>query len=220
MQIEQKRIPLRSLEPNRGQVKWLPKNPRQWTQEQLDRLKASIEETPQLLEARGLIVYPHKKDAYIVIGGNMRLAALKEMGVDEAPCLVLPADTTPEKVKEIALKDNGNFGQWDARLLMEEWGDFPMEDFNMTQWKPSSQQTSEGAGAGDEGGLPEELDGVDINPDKMEELIGDDETEKERIIITFKESERGKVAELFGIDDITSKVVWWFDEILKKREAE
>lgn len=219
MNIEQKNIQLRKLEPNKGQVKWLPKNPRQWTQEQLEQLQDSIKETPMLLEARGLIVYKHKKDAYIVIGGNMRLAALQAMGAEEAPCHVLPQDTTPEKIKEIALKDNGNFGEWDARLLMAEWGDFPIEGFNISQqWKAGTPPPT--ISAGDGGGIPEELQGLDINPDKMEPLVGDDETEKERIIVTFKESERGKVCELFGVENLTSKVVWRLEEIIKIREGE
>ena len=44
-----KPIPIEQLELNEGQVEWLPRNPRQWTREQLDKLKASILETPLLL---------------------------------------------------------------------------------------------------------------------------------------------------------------------------
>lgn len=124
-------IPLADLAMNEGQLKWLPRNPRQWTQAQLDLLKDSIRETPMLLEARGLIVYPAKKGGYIVIGGNMRLAALRELGEATAPCFILPAETSPEKVKEIVLKDNGEFGSWNFALLAMEWSDIQLEDLGI-----------------------------------------------------------------------------------------
>ena len=96
-----KDVRLDELEMNTGQLAWLPRNPRQWTQDQLDRLKESIRETPLLLEARGLIVWKGGKRGYVVVGGNMRLAALRELGAETAPCYVLPEDLSPEKVKEI-----------------------------------------------------------------------------------------------------------------------
>jgi len=214
-------IPLEQLEPNKGQLKWLPKNPRQWTQEQLDRLKGSICETPLLLEARGLIVFPRSETRYVVIGGNMRLAALRELGYTEAPCYVLPADTTPDKVKEIAIKDNGQFGEWDVDAIMESWNDFTFEDFNLSQWAPGGKaQQSSGGGGIDPEALPEELRGVDIDPAKMEDLQGDDETAKERVIITYIGDERKKVEELLGVSDISSKIVWRLEEIIKMREGE
>ena len=94
------RIRLADLEMNRGQVAGLPSNPRQWGKKELQDLVQSIKETPELLEARGLIVYPHE-DKYIILGGNMRFSALREMNAVDAPCYVLPADTELEKLREI-----------------------------------------------------------------------------------------------------------------------
>ena len=119
-------IPLSRIRLNEGQVDWLPRNPRQWTREQLDRLAESIQETPQLLEARGLIVYPHD-GTFVVIGGNMRLAALTMMGAKDAPCYILPEDMDREKVKEIVLKDNGDYGLWNQAMLSRDWADLPLE---------------------------------------------------------------------------------------------
>ena len=56
--MEVMRIRLTDLELNRGQVAGLPSNPREWGRKELDDLKRSIKETPELLEARGLIVWP------------------------------------------------------------------------------------------------------------------------------------------------------------------
>lgn len=224
-------IPLERLELNEGQVKGLPKNPRQWTQEQLARLKDSIQETPLLLEARGLLVFPAKKDRYVVIGGNMRLAALREMGAETAPCFVLPADTCIEKVKEIAIKDNGSFGEWDADALMEAWSDFDLDDFGVVRWNPENAVTG-GMPAQEEttatdGGkpeidpatLPKELQGIDLTPEGMENLVGSDEVARDRIIITFTEEERWKLEEIFKVRDITSRVLWRLEDIMKEREA-
>ena len=58
--MEFKKLPVSKLTMNTGQIEGVPANPRQWTQADLDRLAASIEETPELLDARGAIVVPHK----------------------------------------------------------------------------------------------------------------------------------------------------------------
>ena len=80
----------------------------------IEKLKDSIEESPDLLEARDLIVKKNGKK-YVIIGGNMRFHALGELGYKKVPCIVLPDDIPVEKLKEIAIKDNGNFGKWDWR---------------------------------------------------------------------------------------------------------
>lgn len=118
---------------NTGQIEGVPANPRQWTQADLDRLAASIEETPELLDARGAIVVPHK-GKFVVLGGNMRLTAAKKLGLTEMPCAVLPADTPAEKMKEIVVKDNGAFGAWDFDALANEWDDLPLTDWGVPAW--------------------------------------------------------------------------------------
>ena len=104
MQIQ--RIRLTDLEINRGQVEGLPSNPRQWSRSDLDKLIKSIEETPELLEARGPIVWPYE-GKYIILGGNMRFSALREMNAVDVKCCVMPEDTPIEKLREIVIKDNG-----------------------------------------------------------------------------------------------------------------
>ena len=219
-----KPIPIEQLQLNEGQISWLPKNPRQWTRGEMDRLKASIAETPLLLEARGLLVWGPYEGAYVVIGGNMRLAALRELGAAVAPCYVLPAGLSPEKVKAIAIKDNGSFGEWDVDLLMEEWADFDLEEFGVTDWgaggEDPDQGTGEGGGGIDAAALPPELQDMDMTPDKLESIVGDDETAMERVIITYRGDEAGRVAELLGVPDITSRVVWRLEDIIEAREEQ
>lgn len=119
--METRKIRLTQIEANTGQIEGLPANPRRWTDIEMDRLKESILQTPELFEARGLIVYPLEPDRYIVLGGNMRYAAARKLALREVPCIILPADTTPEKMREIVIKDNGSFGQWDTDLLASDW---------------------------------------------------------------------------------------------------
>jgi site-specific DNA-methyltransferase (adenine-specific) len=126
-------LPLASLERNEGQIEGLPTNPRQWTKAEISNLKKSIKETPELLEARGLIVYPFN-NKYIILGGNMRYTALKELGVDQAPCVILPENLPLPKLKEIVIKDNGSFGEWDFDLLGNEWDDLPLTDWGVPAW--------------------------------------------------------------------------------------
>lgn len=128
--MKHERIKLSKLVQNNGQIDGVPKNPRQWTKDDVERLKKSIEETPELLEARGCIVYPHE-DKYIVLGGNMRLTACKQLGHKEVDCVVLDADTSPEKLREIVIKDNGSFGAWDFDMLANEWDDLPLADWGV-----------------------------------------------------------------------------------------
>lgn len=127
------KIRLTDLEQNKGQVAGLPSNPRQWGRGELDNLVKSIKETPELLEARGLIVWPYG-GKYIILGGNMRFSALREMNAVDAPCYVLPEDTPMEKLREIVIKDNGAFGSWDYDMLANEWDDLPLSDWGVPAW--------------------------------------------------------------------------------------
>lgn len=111
----------------------MPSNPRQWGKGELDDLVKSIRETPELLEARGLIVWPYG-GKYIILGGNMRFSALREMNEVDAPCYVMPEDTPMEKLREIVIKDNGSFGSWDYDMLANEWDDLPLSDWGVPAW--------------------------------------------------------------------------------------
>ena len=97
---EYRNVAIGLLEENKGQIEGLPANPRQWTRMDLDSLKKSIEETPELLEARGCIAVPHE-GRFVVLGGNMRLSACRELGMKEIPCYVFPESTPTAKLMEL-----------------------------------------------------------------------------------------------------------------------
>lgn len=137
--MEIKRIRLTDLELNRGQVAGLPSNPRQWGKGELEDLVKTIKQTPELLEMRGLIVYPYN-GKYVILGGNMRYSALREMSAVDAPCMIVPEDTPIEKLREITILDNGSFGSWDYDMLANEWDDLPLADWGVPAWDTYSQE--------------------------------------------------------------------------------
>lgn len=139
---EYQNVAIGLLEENKGQIEGLPANPRQWTRMDLDSLKKSIEETPELLEARGCIAVPHE-GRFVVLGGNMRLSACRELGMKEIPCYVFPESTPTAKLKEIVIKDNGSFGAWDFDMLANEWSDLALSDFGVQIPEDWTEETKE-----------------------------------------------------------------------------
>lgn len=139
MIMEVQEININKIVQNKGQIVGLPSNPRQWTKADVERLAASIEETPELLEARPLIAL-QQDDRFVVLGGNLRLAALKHLGRKTAPVYVIPEDTPIEKQKEIVIKDNGAFGAWDFDMLANEWDDLPLTDWGVPAWETEKEK--------------------------------------------------------------------------------
>ena len=123
-------IKISKLELNKGQVEGLPKNPRFIRDERYKALVKSIEDAPEMLKLRELLVVEHGSK-FVVIGGNMRLRACKELGMETVPCKVLPADTPTAKLREYAIKDNNGFGEDDWDILANEWDAEELQDWGM-----------------------------------------------------------------------------------------
>ncbi len=113
-------IPTDRLVQNTGQLDFLPSNPRRISPSKLRRLAQSMRDYPGMIYLRELIVLPvPRRGRYVVIAGNMRLQAARQIGLEALPCKVLPEDTTPEEVRAYALRDNSHFGEWVTEL--QEW---------------------------------------------------------------------------------------------------
>lgn len=142
--MEIRRIDIGLLRQNTGQIEGLPGNPRQWTQTEIDRLAKSLKETPELFDMRPLLVYLIGEE-YIILGGNLRYEGAKKNKMNSCPAIVVPADTPVEKLKEIVIKDNGSFGNWDVDALANEWDDLPLDDWgvNMSWDKPKESKASD-----------------------------------------------------------------------------
>lgn len=149
MRKERKNIGIDRIQLNTGQLEWLPRNPRTWTQEDIDRTAASIEEDPDFLEERPILVVPFGKE-YVAFGGNLRHEGCAKLGRKTAPCVVYYPESEEdyETVKRRAMKDNGSFGKWDWDTLANEWDDEPLPDWGVPAW-PDENTHEEGAGTAD-----------------------------------------------------------------------
>lgn len=142
--MQHEKIDINLLDQNNGQVEGLPLNPRTWTKDELRTLKESLKQTPELFDARGIIVYPYK-GRYVVLGGNMRLAASKQLRLKKVPCIVVPEGTPLAKLKEIVIKDNGSFGAWDVSALQNDWADLPLGAWGVKDalWDDAEEQVED-----------------------------------------------------------------------------
>ena len=138
MRKEKNTIAVSKLSGNTGQIDWLPKNPRQWTAEDVEKTRRSIVEDEDFLEDRPPLVVEHN-GRFIVFAGNLRLAALKKTAIKSVPCVVYSpeSDEDRETVKRRAMKDNGSFGSWDFDTLANEWDDLPLVDYGIPVWDTS-----------------------------------------------------------------------------------
>jgi hypothetical protein len=99
-----------------GTVKPNPNNPRLIKDDKFAKLVKSIQDFPQMMEIRPIVV----NDDMIVLGGNMRLKAAKEAGLKTIP-IIKASDLTEEQQREFIIKDNVGFGQWDWDMIANEW---------------------------------------------------------------------------------------------------
>ena len=93
-----------------------PSNPRIIKDYKFKKLVKSIEDFPQMLELRPIVVDSNM----VVLGGNMRLKACIAAGLKEVPIIVADQLTDIQK-NEFIIKDNVGFGEWDWDQLANQW---------------------------------------------------------------------------------------------------
>ena len=109
-----------------SEVKTNPKNPRLIKDDKFKKLVKSIQEFPQMLELRPIVVDENN----IVLGGNMRLKACKEAGMKEV--FIVKAENLTELQKdEFIVKDNVGFGEWDWDMLANEWDTEKLDEWGL-----------------------------------------------------------------------------------------
>lgn len=210
-------------------------NPRTITTEKFQKLVKSLLVFPRMLTLRPIVV----DETMTVLGGNMRLRALKHIvsmdwdtlrftisdgdtftqGEVDAllkywecwrnkpvATIVNATDLTESQKKEFIIKDNVGFGDWDTNILANAWNTDLLKDWGMEDWQLAGFEEKK------EDKLPEELQGVDLTPDDLPDIQGDDETEKQRIIIVYSKEQEDYLAALIGVDKI-DKVVYNLDEL-------
>jgi DNA modification methylase len=113
-----------------SEVKPNPKNPRIIKDGKFQKLVKSIQEFPDMLNKRPLVVFTDVDNKYVVLGGNMRLKACKEIGLKEIPIIVAD-EWTEEQKNEFLIKDNVGFGEWDWDTLANEWDTDKLMDWGL-----------------------------------------------------------------------------------------
>lgn len=110
---------------------------------------------------RPLLVYQQGEE-YVILGGNLRYEGAKKNKMQDCPAIVIPADTPVEKLKEIVLKDNSSFGDWDVQALAADW-----DDIDLSSWGVNVSWDE----------VPKE----DLQPEKVEVQEDDFDAEKDAV---------------------------------------
>lgn len=174
MRLDKKRYTIIStskLELNSGQIEGVPANPRFIKDEKFEALKKSLQESPEFLKARPLLVFP-LNDKFIVVGGNQRLRAAKQLKFKDIPCYVLPQTTTAKKLREYVLKDNMEYGQIDWEHMSEDWDKEELKDWDFEipeGWDFDEPEEIE------EEPLPDDLTAEDKNKPFVIKIVCEDE---------------------------------------------
>jgi len=109
-----------------SEVKANPNNPRLIKDDKFKKLVKSIQEFPEMLSLRPIVVNADM----IVLGGNMRLKACKEAGLKEVD-IIKADDLTEAQQKQFIIKDNVGFGEWDWEDLANNWDAEQLTDWGL-----------------------------------------------------------------------------------------
>ena len=154
-----------------SKIKPNPKNPRVIRDDSFKKLVESVRDFPEMLEKRALVCYTDTDGKLVVLGGNQRLKALKEIGAKEAP-VILADDWTAEQKEKFILYDNADVADWNWAEL-SEW-----QKEELADW-----------------GEVEPDFGKGIEP-SYDDLIGEEKNKPPTMKITFESPEQLQKAEI------------------------
>jgi ParB-like chromosome segregation protein Spo0J len=164
-----------------NEIKSNPNNPRIIKDDKFKKLVESIKGFPEMANVRPIIV----NTDMIVLGGNMRLKAMREAGWKEAPIQIVNWDE--QKQKEFIVKDNVGFGEWDWDDLANNW-----DAEELTEW-----------------GLDIPNFNTEGFSDKNKELSLDDVNDSMSIILKYTEDEYYIVKDaLLKIASTPEQAIW------------
>jgi len=114
---------------NINDIKPNPNNPRLIKDEKFKKLVQSIKEFPKMMALRPMVI---NKDN-IILGGNMRFKALKELNYKDIPAewIKRAEDLTEEETRRFIIADNVGFGEHDWEILANEWDSEQLEAWGL-----------------------------------------------------------------------------------------
>ena len=117
---------MKTVEVNISDIRENPNNPRLIKDDKFKKLVQSIKDFPQMLAIRPIVVNADMT----VLGGNMRLKACKEAGLEKVP-VIMANDLTEAQQREFIIKDNVGFGEWDWEMIANEWDAEQVTDWGL-----------------------------------------------------------------------------------------
>lgn len=117
--MKTQRVKLSQIKPNEN-------NPRLIKDDKFKKLVKSIQDFPEMLELRPIVV----NSDMVILGGNMRYRALKEAGAKEVP-IIIAENLTQDQQREFLIKDNVSGGEWDWEVLANEWDSEQLEAWGL-----------------------------------------------------------------------------------------
>lgn len=108
---------------NISEIKPNPNNPRKINKLEFDKLVNSIEQDPDLLQAKPIILDENN----IILGGHQRYRACIQLGIQDVPVIVM-SGLTEKKKKKLLIIDNTHNGEFDMDMLAN--GTWDLEDLN------------------------------------------------------------------------------------------
>ena len=169
-----------------SQVKGNPNNPRIIKNDKFKKLVKSIQEFPEMLKLRPIVV----DQDMMVLGGNMRLKASKDAGLKEV-WVEIAEGLTDEQKKEFIVKDNVGFGEWEWDMLANEWDSVELAEWGLDVW-----QNEDDIETTDEFSLP---DGDKSNLEQITYTLSSEQSNIiKEAIQEIKYTEEYKFVETFG----------------------
>jgi len=163
---------------NINKVRTNPNNPRIIKDDKFQKLVKSIQEFPQMLEIRPIVV----NDEMIVLGGNMRLKACQEAGIKEIP-IIKASNLTEEQQKEFIIKDNVGFGEWDWNDLANNWDSEQLQEWGLDipGFEAEVLEAQEDDFAAPEGGIETDIVVGDLFEIGEHRLLCGDSTDSDQV---------------------------------------
>lgn len=139
-----------------SKIKLNPQNPRLVKDEKFKKLVKSIQDFPQMMELRPIVI----DNQNMILGGNMRFRALQELGMKDVPdnWIKKADELTEEQKKEFIIKDNIGYGEWDWEILANEWSQADLEEWGLDVPEFAPEEEEEEKAEEDFYEIPEEIE--------------------------------------------------------------
>ena len=111
-------------------LSFLERNPRKITADQMHKLEKSLQNDPNFLDARPILVNKIG-EKYQVYAGNQRIKAAKKLGWKSIKCHV-ELDIPEDQMRARIIKDNKSFGEWDWDALGNDFNPANLIDCGFT----------------------------------------------------------------------------------------